>query len=612
MQMGHRFDAGGLEWIMALRSVVLGFSGALLASTAVFAQIAPQVDYRAPDYRGQDFRPVDARPVQPAVQPYIPADQRGAGQAPQAFMPQDFRTNRAVQPVATPNTGTGWSDHRQQPAEQPQPGQPVDYRSGNAGTTRVSTQPPPVYLPADRPALSQPPVQAQPVAATEPRNQQPAPVYRTTTDARSNAAQPQDYRAPAARAIPGVQPVTAPGEQKFPAYEARPGVIDPRVIVPKEDKYIDYKPIDGRPYDFRPVDFKPVDTRSMDYRSFDNKVQDQKVLDPRLKEKGPEIQARLECKAIMYRAVECNFLDYKEVDPRLQDLFNKYPEVTLGIVPKEYAKDTTDRWAPMMAHLSREIGLKISLKIANDYQALIESQRAGLIHIAIYSPMAYARARNTGAKIEAFAIESNPDGSKGSYSMVYAMARGTAPKIEDYRGKSIGLVDPNSISGYSVPRFALASQKIDPDTVLGKQVFTGSHENALVALSQGLVDYAVGQWSSDEDSTLGRLIAKGALKNVDGTPMKRDDFRVVMKSDLIVNSPIAYLAELPDDLKAAIRRAVLESPMRDRSAFDRIHDVKGRNWETIDSKAYEGTVDLVKFIDDTRKAQAVVGKTASR
>ena len=600
---------------MALRCVVLGLSGALLASTAALAQYATPQDFRQQDFRQQDIRQLEPRVAQPAVQPYIPADQRGAGQAPQAFMPQDFRSSRQVQPAVGANAGTGWSEHRQQgepaPVAQPPITQPPLAQ-------RISAQPAPVYLPPDRQNA-----QPVPAAATEIRPSQPAPVYRTAppkdravqerpaTDAR--APQQQDYRSPQARVAPGVQPIAAPGEQKFPVYEARPGVIDPRVVVPREEKYIDYKPIDGRPYDFRPVDFKPVDTRSMEYRSFDNKVQDQKVLDPRLKEKGPEIQARLECKAIMYRAVECNFLDYKEVDPRLQDLFNKYPEVTLGIVPKEYSKETMDRWAPLVAHLSREIGLKISLKIANDYQALIESQRAGLIHIAIYSPMAYARARHTGARVEAFAIESNPDGSKGSHAMLYAMVRGPAPKTEDFKGKSIGLVDPNSISGYSVPRFALAAQKIDPDTVLGKQVFTGSHENALVALSQGLVDYAVGQWSSDEDSTLGRLIARGALKNVDGTPMKRDDFRVVMKSDLIVNSPIAYLSELPDDLKAVIRRAVLEAPMRDRTAFDRIYDVKGRNWETIDTKVYEGTVDLIKFIDDTRKVQAAAGsKTASR
>ncbi|MCA0422311.1 MAG: phosphate/phosphite/phosphonate ABC transporter substrate-binding protein [Proteobacteria bacterium] len=583
---------------MALRRVVVGLSVSLLASTALLAQ---------------GYVPTDQRTQQPGtVIPYVPQDQRA--QAPQAFSPQDFRANRAT--IMQPQEqNTGWADHRQQ-AEVPVAAQQLDPRTYDPRTydprvsapqdtrpQRVSTQPPPSYLPTERP-------QVQPhQPAPDPRNQR-----QGHTAARGSTHDPrtaQDYRSPTTRPQPGVVATSAAATaDKLPVYEARPGVIDPRVIPAKEDRFIDYKPVDGRPYDFRPVDFKPVDTRALEYRSFDNKTQDQRVLDPRLKEKGPEIQARLECKAILYRSVECNFLDYKEVDPRLQELFSRYPELTLGIVPREYTKDTTDRWAGLVTHLSREIGLKVGLKIANDYQALIESQRAGLIHVAIYSPMAYARARNSGAKVEAFAIETNPDGTRGSHSMIYALARANAPKTEDFKGKSLGVVDPNSISGYSVPRFALSSQKVDPDSVLNKLVFTGSHENALVALSQGLVDYAVGQWTSDEDSTLSRLLSRNALKNVDGSPMRRDDFRVVMKSDTIMNAPIAYLSEMPEDLKAVIRRAFLEAPARDRADFDKIYDAKGRGWETVDPKAFDGTVDLVRYIDDNRLKPQTPPKTA--
>ena len=563
---------------MVLGRVVGGLAAMVLTGTAAFAQTAYM-----PDTRG----------LSAPVQPYVPADGRSNAQ-PQAFMPQDFRVNRAPPAAPATETRTGWTDHRagiaapqpvragaQDSRPQVAPGQPVDYRI-TPPAPRLSAQPAPSYV---------------------PQAETPVVVPATVQDSRPRV--PAGVVPPAAVAAPPVvetRPVLA---------DVRAGVVDPRIATPREERYIDYRPIDGRPYDFRPADYKPVDSRSIEYRSFDNKVQDQKVLDPRLKEKGPEIQTRLDCKSILYRAVECNYIDYKEMDPKLQDLWAKYPEVTLGVVPKEYAKETSERWAPLMAYLSREVGLKVTLKIANDYQSLIESQRAGLIHIAVYSPMAYARARYTGAKVEAFAVETNGDGTRGKHALVYSMARGAAPKIEDFRGKSLGLVDPNSVSGYSVPRFALVSQKVDPDAVLSRQVFTGSHENALVALSQGLVDYAVGEWTSDEDSTLGRLLARGALRNVDGTPMRRDDFRTVMKSDLILNSPVAYLAELPDDLKAAIRRAVLEAPTRERSAFEKLFDGKARSWETIDNAAFDGTVELVRFIDDARR-QPGVQKQAQR
>ena len=80
---------------------------------------------------------------------------------------------------------------------------------------------------------------------------------------------------------------------------------------------------------------------------------------------------------------------------------------------------STERWTPFVAYLSKELGIKVTLRIANDYAAVIEGQRAGNIHIAMYGPASYARAYMTGAKVEPFAIEVNGDGTKGYYSVLY-------------------------------------------------------------------------------------------------------------------------------------------------------------------------------------------------
>ena len=46
-----------------------------------------------------------------------------------------------------------------------------------------------------------------------------------------------------------------------------------------------------------------------------------------------------------------------------------------------------------------------------------------------------------------------------------------------------------------MPRFALDKMGIDPDTFFGKVVYTGSHENAVLALAQGTVDVAANWWN---------------------------------------------------------------------------------------------------------------------
>jgi len=86
----------------------------------------------------------------------------------------------------------------------------------------------------------------------------------------------------------------------------------------------------------------------------------------------------------------------------------------------------------------------------------------------------------TGVATDAFVIDVNSDGSKGYYSVFYVMAKSPYQKIEDLKGKNLGLVDPNSTSGYNMPLYTLDKLGISPDTFFGKTQVTGSHENAVL------------------------------------------------------------------------------------------------------------------------------------
>jgi phosphonate transport system substrate-binding protein len=68
------------------------------------------------------------------------------------------------------------------------------------------------------------------------------------------------------------------------------------------------------------------------------------------------------------------------------DWSKDYPEIVLGVIPAENASTTSDRYAPLAAYLGKELGTKVTLRVANDYAAVIEGQRAGNIQIAFYGP----------------------------------------------------------------------------------------------------------------------------------------------------------------------------------------------------------------------------------
>src|SRR6201998_2772444 len=153
------------------------------------------------------------------------------------------------------------------------------------------------------------------------------------------------------------------------------------------------------------------------------------------------------------------------------DWKTKYPEITFAVIPAENGSGVTERYTPFVNYLSKELGIKVNLRVANDYAAVIEGQRAGNIQIAYYGPASFARARLIGVKTDAFAIDVNSDGSKGYYSVFYVLAKSPYQKIEDLKGKAMGFVDPNSTSGNNMPRFELNHLGIDADTFFSKTVF---------------------------------------------------------------------------------------------------------------------------------------------
>ena len=289
-----------------------------------------------------------------------------------------------------------------------------------------------------------------------------------------------------------------------------------------------------------------------------------------------------------------------------EDWKAKYPELTFAVVPAENASGVTERWAPFITYLSKELSVKVTLRIASDYAAVIEGQRAGNIQIASYGSASFARARLTGVKTDAFASDLNADGGTGYYSLLFVRANSAYKSIDDVKGKNLGLVDPNSTSGNNVPRFELNKMGIpDAEAYFGKVVFTGSHENALLALAQGTVDVAANQWTSDDDSTLAQMLTKGMLKNADGSAMKKEDFRIIHKSAPIIGpSMYAYSSELPDDLKAAIAKAFFDAPTRDKAAFDRLTDGQKKGFNPATNKDWDGTIELIKFVDALRKKKA--------
>ncbi|KQP59722.1 MULTISPECIES: phosphonate ABC transporter substrate-binding protein [unclassified Methylobacterium] len=284
-----------------------------------------------------------------------------------------------------------------------------------------------------------------------------------------------------------------------------------------------------------------------------------------------------------------------------QDWKAAYPELTLAVIPAENASGTSDRYAPLTGYLTKSLGVPVKLRIANDYAAVIESQRAGNAQLAFYGPASFARAVMTGVKVEPIVNQTHDTGASGYYSVIYVRADSPYKTIADLKGKNLALVDPNSTSGNQAPRFFLHKAGYPVDAFFGKTVYAGSHENAVLALVQGTVDAAANLYNTDTDTMVTRMAAKGMLKKPDGSAMTQADFRVVFKSDFLPEGPFAMLASLPDDLKAKVRQALVDLPKADKAAFDRLSDGKDLGLAPVTLKDYQPVIEMLKFNDEQRR-----------
>jgi phosphonate transport system substrate-binding protein len=271
----------------------------------------------------------------------------------------------------------------------------------------------------------------------------------------------------------------------------------------------------------------------------------------------------------------------------------QYPQLTFAVVPAENASGVSDRFAPFIAYLSKELGVPVELRLANDYAAVIEGQRAENIHIAHYGPASYSKAYLTGVKTEPFVTTRKDNGEIGYYSVIYVKTDSPYRSIQDLKGKTIGFVDPNSTSGYNAPRFYLHKMGIDVDVFFDKSIITGSHENGIIALEQGTVDCAADWWNADDDSNLTRMANKGMVK--------KDDFRIIFKTPILPGSPYAYLSDLPDDMKKSIVDAFVAAPTKNKAAFDKLSDGKDKGFVAVSHKDYADIVEMIQYVDEMRK-----------
>jgi phosphonate transport system substrate-binding protein len=220
---------------------------------------------------------------------------------------------------------------------------------------------------------------------------------------------------------------------------------------------------------------------------------------------------------------------------------------TMVFVPASEKGDESD-YKSLISITEKLTGFKIKTIKVTDYNAAVESMRAGRAHLAWFGGKTYVKAAEI-ANAEAFAAGVRP-GEKDAGYYTYFVVRNDSKlkKFSDVKNKVLSLNTIGSTSGDLIPQVELDKIGL---TIKNKNHFknffyAGSHDACLLAVLNNQADVC-GMSSRNFEARL-----------EDGT-FKQNEVRIIHKSDRVPPPPLAYSKIIPKQDREKIKKAVLEA-----------------------------------------------------
>ena len=216
-------------------------------------------------------------------------------------------------------------------------------------------------------------------------------------------------------------------------------------------------------------------------------------------------------------------------------------------VPASEKGDESD-YTGLLKIVEKLTGFQIKTIKVTDYNAAVESMRAGRAHIAWYGGKTYIKAAEI-AYAEAFAAGVRPgEKDAGYYSYFVVKKDSKIKKFSDIKGKVLSLNSIGSTSGDLIPQVELAKINL---SITNKDDFknvfyAGSHDACLLAVLNEQADVC-GMSSRNYEARL-----------ADKT-FKKNDVRIIHKSDRVPPPPLSYSTKIPLEDRKKIKKAVLEA-----------------------------------------------------
>lgn len=269
-------------------------------------------------------------------------------------------------------------------------------------------------------------------------------------------------------------------------------------------------------------------------------------------------------------------------------------EFRIGVLGGENAQDRLASMACYQDMAEELLGVPVRIFTPADYDGVIQGLLGGSLDMAWLGASGYAKLWLSDPDVvEPVMVKTNTDGSYGYYSVGFARADSGIESIEDLEGREFGFGDPNSTSGYLIPSIEIPGAygvTMEPGDFFGDVVFTGGHEQTIVAVANGDIDAGVtwadglGEWSEGYNS--------GALRKAsDAGLVDMNEMVEIWKSKPIPEGPIVLATNLPERVKIDVTTLTASLPYMDPECAYNFMAGEALGFQPIDHEAYTSIIE---------------------
>ena len=264
-------------------------------------------------------------------------------------------------------------------------------------------------------------------------------------------------------------------------------------------------------------------------------------------------------------------------------------EFNIGLLGGENAQDRLANNECFRAYVEEALGVPTRLFTPADYNGVIQGLLGGTLDFAWLGASSYAATYIADENaVEPVLVKTNLDGSFSYHSIGFARVNSGITDLADLEGKTFGFGDPNSTSGFLIPSVEIPQlgYSMEPDDFFGDVVFTGGHEQTIIAVNNGDIDAGVtwadglGNWEDGYNS--------GALRRaVDAGLVDMNDLVEIWRSKPIPEGPVVLRQSLPDDVKAIVTELLANLHETDEACAYGVAAGETAGFAPISHEAYE-------------------------